>query len=58
MRLSGCRAFDHTCIVHSIWTMLWKMGTGAYVVRVPTKDNLADDPSRERYGLLKRMGVS
>jgi len=29
-----------------------------YVVRVPTKENLADDPSRERYGLLARMKVN
>ena len=26
-----------------------------YIKRVPTKENLADDPSRERYGLLQQM---
>ena len=29
-----------------------------YIKRVPTKENLADDPSRERYGLLQRMQAS
>ena len=51
------RTFDHGCIVHSIWAMVWQMGCGMYVVRVPSKENLADDPSRERYGLLARMKV-
>jgi hypothetical protein len=52
-----CRTFDHTCIVHSIWAVVWQMGCGMYVVRVPSKENLADDPSRERYGLLAGMKV-
>ena len=49
------RTFDHTCIVHSIWMMAWQMDCGMFVVRVPSKENLADDPSRERYGLLAGM---
>ena len=28
-----------------------------YISRVPTADNIADDPSRERYDLLRRMGA-
>ena len=38
--------------------MALQMEMGLYVKRVPTKDNLADDPSRERYGLLHRINVS
>ena len=34
------------------------MNCGMFVVRVPSKENLADDPSRERYGLLAGMKVS
>lgn len=41
--------------MHSIWTMAWHIGCGLFIVRVPSKENLADDPSRERYGLLKKM---
>ena len=38
--------------------MALELGTALYIKRVPTKDNLSDDPSRERYGLLRKMGVS
>ena len=34
-----------------------ELNLGLFVGRVPTKDNIADDPSRERYGLLQRMGA-
>ena len=34
-----------------------ELGIQLYIVRVPTKDNLSDDPSRERYGLLEQLGV-
>ena len=32
-----------------------ELGMGIFVSRVPTKDNIADEPSREKYGLLKSM---
>ena len=51
------KVFDHTCVVHSIWLMALELGTGIFVSRVPTKLNLADDPSREYYVLLERMGA-
>ena len=34
--------------------MLLDLGAGMYIVRVPSKENLADDPSRERYALLAK----
>lgn len=34
-----------------------ELGTGLFVSRVPTKENLADDPSRERYSLLEMLGA-
>ena len=37
--------------------MAWDIDAALYIKRVPTKDNLADDPSRERYDLLERMEV-
>ena len=51
------KEFDHTCLVHSIWLKALELGTGIFVSRVPTKLNLADDPSREDYKLLARMGA-
>jgi len=51
------KTFDHTCLVHGIWTMALELQIGLYVSRVPTKENIADDPSRERYSLLKKLGA-
>ena len=30
---------------------------GLYVKRVPSKDNISDDPGRERYNLMQRIGA-
>ena len=51
------RTFDHTCLVHGIWTTAMELEIGLYVSRVPTKENIADDPSRERYCLLQRINA-
>ena len=40
------KAFDQNAIIHTIWLMLAEIGCGAWIGRVPTKANLADDPSR------------
>ena len=40
------RQFDQACIVHAIWLRLAVTHTAMWVTRVPTKDNIADDPSR------------
>ena len=42
----------HGCRMHTL-----RLKAGLFVSRVPTKENLADDPSREKYDLLERMGV-
>lgn len=36
-------------------TLALEESLGLYVSRVASKENIADDPSRERYGLVKRM---
>lgn len=41
------RQFDQACIVHAIWLRLAATHTAMWVTRVPTKDNIADDPSRQ-----------
>ena len=35
--------------------MLAKLRCGAWIERVPTKENIADDPSREHYDLLHKL---
>ena len=34
-----------------------ELGISMYVDRVASKDNIADDPSRERYELLRALGA-
>ena len=49
------RAWDHSAVVHSIWMKAAKIGCFMWVERVPTKENISDLPSRQRYQLLKKM---
>ena len=76
VRKGRAKCFDHTAVVHSIWTKVLELGAGMFIVRcgdchgprvmrlppclaftdrVASKENLSDDPSRERYKLLRRM---
>ena len=57
VRKGSAKTFDHTCLVHAIWTHAMKQNLGLHVVRVPTKENPADDPSREDYALMERIGA-
>ena len=54
----SAKAWDHNCIVHSIWYKAATLRCHMVVDRVPTKDNIADLPSREKYDLLHAMGTS
>ena len=57
MRRGSARAWDHNQIVHAIWVKAAMLGCHMIVDRVPTKDNIADLPSREQYKLLELMGT-
>ena len=52
------RQFDHGCLAHCLWLRAAQLRIEMYVKRVPTKDNIADLPSRGEFGLLKWMGAS
>lgn len=52
----ACALFG--CVGHArvlCRTKALELGTGLYIGRVPSKDNLSDDPSREKYDLLERL---
>jgi len=51
------KAFDHSCIVHCLWKRAAEIGMESWVDRVPTAENIADDPSREHYALLEKVGA-
>ena len=40
------KKFDHSCLIHCLWKRLLELDVSAWVERVPTDDNIADDPSR------------
>jgi hypothetical protein len=56
VRSGSARAWDHSRIVHCIWLAIARTCTRAWFERVPTDDNVADDPSREQYELLRLIG--
>ena len=51
------RAFDHSCLIHTLWLMASELGMSLHVSRVPTKENVADLPSREQYMLLNELSA-
>ena len=57
-RKGSAREFDQGALIHSIWKLAAMNNIGIWVNRVPTKDNIADDPLRERYGLLAMLGAT
>ena len=40
------KAFDHNALVHTLWMKFLRMGMEVQICRVPTDDNIADNPSR------------
>ena len=53
----SARAFDHTCIVHCLWLKAAQLGIEMVIDQVPTKENIADLPSRGSYHLLEKIGA-
>ena len=54
----GCaKAFDHNCIIHGLWTLVLNLHVDLQLERVPTKDNIADCPSRGDFVLLESIGA-
>ena len=56
-RKGAAKAFDHCCVVHSIWLKAAEIGVDLQVDRVPTEANIADLPSRGQYELIERLGA-
>ena len=51
----GCKAADMNLLVHHIWMWAFKEKTALWIDRVPTKDNVADGPSRGWYKALRAL---
>ena len=45
----AAKCFDHCCLIHCMWNKLAALSAKAWVQRVPTSENIADDPSRRAW---------
>ena len=54
---ASARDWDHTALVHGIWSLAARMSLSMWVHRVPSKSNISDGPSREVYSLLHLLGA-
>ena len=45
-------------MANCIWSYALKLECGLWIERVPSKSNISDDPSREVYDLMKRLGAT
>jgi hypothetical protein len=57
LRAGAAKSGDHNLLVHAMWLLAAREGFGLWVERVPTKENIADLPSRESYKLLQALGA-
>ena len=53
----SARAPDHNLLIHGCWMLAAKSGFELWVERVPSKENIADEPSHEEFGALVALGA-
>ena len=58
LRKSSSKSDDHNLIVHGVWLFAACNNFSIWVERVPSHENIADEPSRECYQLLEAMGAT
>ena len=57
LRKKGAERTDHNLLVHAAWLLAAQANVGLWIERVGTKDNVADDPSRQDFRLLQSAGA-
>jgi len=55
-RNGSAKSWDHCELIHEIWFHALINQTYIWLERVASKDNIADLPSREKYGLMRELG--
>ena len=58
LRKRGAKSSDHNLLVHAVRLLAAQANVRVWIERVGTKDNIADDPSRQDYELLERAGAT
>ena len=44
--IGTAKRFDQGCLIHVLWKWFLEKQIGVWIERVPTKENIADNPSR------------
>lgn len=57
IKKGSARSFDHSTIAHCIWKQAAQLHTELWISRVPSKENIADLPSRQQFELLNNLGA-
>ena len=57
LKKGAAKASDHNFLVHATWLLAAKNNVGLWINRVPTDDNIADEPSRCEYRLIEALGA-
>jgi hypothetical protein len=57
LRAGTAKSDDHNMLIHGILLFAAKHDFTVWVERVPSKENIADEPSREEYSLLWKLGA-
>ena len=57
LRRGSARSDDHNRLVHSVWLSSIEWGFNFWIERVPSKLNVADEPSRRDYRAMREIGA-
>ena len=57
-RKASAKAGDHNAMVHWLWSWAFTEDVELSFARVPTDDNVADGPTRGKFGALIRLGAT
>jgi len=57
LKKGRAKANDHNLLVHATWLFAAQNNIGVQIERVPTDDNISDEPSREKYDLMNAIGA-
>jgi len=52
VRKGSSKAWDQSKLIHEIWSLALLLKLHIWIERVPSDDNISDDPSREAYEML------
>ena len=58
LRKGGAHSRDHNLMVHAVWLFAARHCVGLRIERVCSRENIADEPSREEYSGMSSLEAS